>query len=184
MLCPHVQASGSAKSAGLPPAQKPVCFSPSMWTRCEVPHTEGQRPLWGPLSTWGGGMSEGAAGHAAPALSPAPLTPTSDASPWHPLHLPSPPTGNDIGQISEVHMSWTVSLGIFWASSLLYVSYPFHSKLFFFLIGKMKQEKRLRVLLAWELPYPLMVLGKLFIYVYVDLWIQCVTVRDSHYLFW
>lgn len=47
----------------------------------------------------------------------------------------------------------------------------------------MKQEKRLRVLLARELPYPLMVLGKLFIYVYVDLWIQCVTVRDSHYLF-
>lgn len=86
-------------------------------------------------------MSEGAAGHAAPALSPAPLTPTSDASPWHPLHLPSPPTGNDIGQISEVHMSWTVSLGIFWASSLLYVSYPFHSKLFFFFNRKNETGK-------------------------------------------
>ena len=51
---------------------------------------------------------------------------------WHLLHLPSPPTGNDTGQISEVHMSWTVSLGILWASSLLYVSYLFHSKHFFF----------------------------------------------------
>ena len=30
-------------------------------------------------------------------LSPAPLTHTSQALPWHPLHLPSPPTGNDIG---------------------------------------------------------------------------------------
>lgn len=81
-------------------------------------------------------------------LSPAPLTPACQASPWHPLHLPFPPAGNDIGQISEVHMSWTISLGIFWASSLLYVSYPFHSRLFFFLIGKMKQEKRLSFLLA------------------------------------
>lgn len=74
-------------------------------------------------------------------LSPAPLTPASQASPWHPLHLPSPPTGNDIGQISEVHMSWTVSLGIFWASSLLYVSYPFHSRLFFFFNRKNETGK-------------------------------------------
>lgn len=70
---------------------------------------------------------------------------------------PSPPTGNDTGQISKVHMSWTVSLGIFWASSLLYVSCPFHSALKK-KIGKGK--RRVSVLLLPSAPLPSPDLGK------------------------
>lgn len=94
-----------------------------------------------PLSAWGGGFVRSSSCWPSPLSSlllPSPPAPSSSS--LAPLHLPSPPTGNDTGQISNVHMSWTGSLGIFWASSLLYVSCPFHSQHFLKKIGKRKMR--------------------------------------------
>lgn len=133
---------GLAKLAGFSPSQKPVGFSPSMWgsSLCKAEATPGQGPsLPRCLSPWGRGSAAAAAPSPAP-CSPHHCVPILTGAP--PCRLPCPPTGNDLDRSQQSVLSWTGSLGIFGASSLLYVSHPFHSRHFFFLTGKMEKGKQ------------------------------------------
>lgn len=149
-------------------------------------HSAGQRPLpeapYHPPAPQHLGRGFAASSSWWPSPLPSLLLPSPRPtlhSSWHPLYLSSLPTGNNTGQISKGHMPWTVSLGIFWASSLLYVSCPFHTA-FKNKIGKRKM--RVSVLLPPSATLPSLHLGKRR-KVCVHSQLQWVIICYSHYLF-
>lgn len=187
MLCPGVQAAWLGQVFWAPSSSETHLLLPfnvnQMWgTSTQQGRGHSQRPLTTPRAPQHLGRGFAASSSWWPSPLPSLLLPSPRPtlhSSWHPLYLSSLPTGNNTGQISKVHMPWTVSLGIFWASSLLYVSCPFHSA-FKNKIGKRKM--RVSVLLPPSATLPSLHLGKRR-KVCAHSQLQWVIICYSHYLF-